>query len=107
MKKTALFITSGITSLILAGASLTAFSGSTDHEENSHNPEWMNQASVSMEQAITIALAEVPGKVTESEIEKEDGALVWEIEVLGSDNNEYELKIDANDGRVIEKELDD
>ena len=107
MKKSALLVTSAIASLIVAGASLTAFSSQTDQEDDANNPELVSQAAVSMEQAITIALAEVPGKVTESEIEEEDGTLVWEVEVLGSDNNEYELKIDANDGRVLEKELDD
>ena len=106
MKTATKTLTTGIISLIVAGTSFTALSGQSDHDRNDHNPELVNQASLTAEQAIAIALSDIPGKVVEAEIEKEDGMLVWEIEVLNNENQVYEFEIDAKDGRILEKELD-
>ena len=103
MKTSTKALTAGIASLIIAGTSITAFSGQSDDDK----PELVNQASLSIEQAMAIALADVPGKVIEAELEHDDGTLVWEIEVLNSENLVYEFEIDANDGRILEKERDD
>jgi len=89
--------------LAIVGTSLTALSS----QDDDHNFEMVNQASLSAGQAIAIALNAVSGKVIEAEIEKEDGKLVWEVEVLTSENEVYELEIDANDGRIIETERED
>ena len=67
----------------------------------------VNDAALTIDQAMSIALKEVPGKVTEVEIEKEDGKLIWEVSVLDDQNQTFELEIDANSGEVLEKELDD
>ena len=92
-----------IVGLVIIGTSLTALSS----QDDGHNFEIVNQASLSAEQASAIALNAVPGKVIGTEIEKEDGSLVWEVEVLTSENEMYELEIDANDGRIIETERED
>jgi uncharacterized membrane protein YkoI len=111
MKTSAKALTAGIVGLAIIGTSVAAFSSEFDrdgdHDRDSHNPEMVNQASLSAEQAIAIALAAIPGKVIESEIEMEGGTLVWEVEVLSSENKVYEFEIDASDGRIIERERDD
>ena len=108
MKKSTKALTAGIATVIIAGTSIVAFSGQSGNilGQEEHNLALVNQASLSAEQAITIALADVPGKVIEAEIEKEGDTLIWEIEVLNSENEVYEFEIDANNGSILEKELD-
>jgi uncharacterized membrane protein YkoI len=62
---------------------------------------------LSTEQAIQIALAEVPGDVQETELEREDGMQVYEIEILTADGVEMEVEIDAQTGAVLEIEVED
>ncbi|MEO0980285.1 MAG: PepSY domain-containing protein [Pseudomonadota bacterium] len=63
-------------------------------------------ANLDMTKAIEIALKEVPGTVQESELEKEDGKQVYEIEILTADGQEMEVEIDAATGAVLEIEAD-
>lgn len=58
-------------------------------------------------QAIEIALAEVPGEVRETELEREDGMQVYEIEIRTADGAEMEVAVDASNGTVLEVEADD
>ena len=62
---------------------------------------------LSMEQAIEIALLEVPGEVQEAELEREDGVMVYEIEILDANGQEFEIEIAADTGEVIEIEAED
>ena len=57
--------------------------------------------SLTEEQVIAIALAEVPGDVTEVEIERERGLQIFEIEILARDGAEMEVEIDAQTGDVL------
>ena len=59
------------------------------------------------EQAVAIALMEVPGEVQEIELEREDGMRVYEIEVLSAEGVEIEVEIDAGTGDVLEIEAED
>lgn len=63
-------------------------------------------ANLDMAKAIEIALKEVPGTVQESELEKEDGKQVYEIEILTADGQEMEVEIDAETGAVLKVEAD-
>ena len=62
---------------------------------------------LSEEQAIEIALLEVSGEVQEIELEKEDGEMVYEIEILRADGQEFEVEIAAVNGAIIEVEMED
>lgn len=53
-------------------------------------------------QIIEIALLEVPGEVTDIELESEDGMQVYEVEVVAADGEEFEVEIDAETGDVLE-----
>lgn len=66
----------------------------------------VKQASVNIEQAIAIAVKAVPGTVVSAGFDKEHGQLIWEVEVLTADQKVMELDIDANDGKVIKKQVD-
>ena len=56
--------------------------------------------------AVERALAEVPGTVKETELDREDGKLIYEIEILTADGLEMEVEIDAETGAVLEVEAD-
>lgn len=53
------------------------------------------------EQVIEIALMEVPGEVTEVDLERNRGQEVYEVEILGADGTETEVKIAAESGEVL------
>lgn len=58
------------------------------------------------EQAIAIAIAQVPGaSVGRVEMEPEHGLLVWKIDLV-ADSADYEFRIDASSGAVVRAEVD-
>lgn len=48
----------------------------------------------------------VPGTVTEAELDEEDGRLVWELEVYGSDKVWHDVTVDAGSGKVVGSRVD-
>lgn len=62
---------------------------------------------VTIDQAISIANNEVTGTVVSSELESENGSLVWEVEVVDTSNKRFEIEIDASTGDVLEVEIED
>ena len=48
-----------------------------------------------------------PGKVIETELEKDDGIYVYEIEILDDRGWVWEMEFDASTGELLELELDD
>lgn len=56
--------------------------------------------------AVAAAVAAVPGTVTEAELDDEDGGLVWELDVYGSDRAWHDVTVDAGDGEVLGKRVD-
>lgn len=66
-----------------------------------------DMANLTEMQAVEIALAEVPGEVQETELEREDGVLVYEIEILTADGVEMEVEINADSGEILEIEAED
>lgn len=60
------------------------------------------------DRARTIALEAYPGaEIEEVELEVEDGFLIFEVEFLATDGNEYEMVIDAGNGNVLLTENED
>ena len=52
-------------------------------------------------------MEQVAGTVIGAEVEAEDGATIWEIEIRDAEGAVYEVELDANSGEVLEVELDD
>ena len=59
------------------------------------------------EQAIEVALLEIPGQVQEVELEDEDGMPVYAIETIKATGEEFEVKIAAGTGAVVKVEAED
>lgn len=57
--------------------------------------------------AIEIARSAVPGTVLESEIEDENGLIIWEIEITDSAGSSHEIEINALTSEIISVEVDD
>ncbi|MFD1706418.1 PepSY domain-containing protein [Siminovitchia sediminis] len=70
-----------------------------DDDENDHPAS--NNSFISLEEAVETALKDTPGEVKEAEYD--DGH--YEIEIK-TGKNEVEIKIDANSGKIIGKEVD-
>ncbi len=85
-----------LTGLVLAGGLVGAVSAQTVARETG----------LSEEQAVEIALLEVPGEVQETELEREDGTMVYEVEILTVDGQEFEIEIAADTGAVLEVDGD-
>jgi len=89
--------------IALLGAICVPVLAMADSEDFAHD----NQVAISIDQAMSIALKEVPGSVLGTELEKEDKKLVWEIEILTDEKKTFEVEVDAETGDVLEVEEDD
>jgi uncharacterized membrane protein YkoI len=63
--------------------------------------------SLSEQEARDVATGEVDGTVLEVELEREDGAPVYEVEVEAADGTVGEVAVHADDGTVLEVEMED
>lgn len=79
------------------------------HNQNQHwnehyqNPQYRR---ITIEQAMAIALARVPGQVVKAELDYDDGMLVYEIDIRTAAGYKYEVEIDANTGVILRVKLD-
>ncbi len=53
------------------------------------------------------ALGAVRGEVKETELEREGGSAVYEVEIAGKDGRLREVTVDASSGRVLGQEMED
>ena len=79
-----------------------------DDDDKYESPEMQKKlakkARISKKEAKRIALERVPGRVIESEIDKEKGRLVWEFEIKTRENKVFEVLVDAKTGEIVEVE---
>lgn len=94
---TKLLMGSALTGLVLAGG-IAGFASAQTAAETTGLTE---------EQVIAIALEAVPGEVTEVERDDHRGAQIFEVEVMGADGVEKEIKIAAETGEVLKIETED
>lgn len=63
-----------------------------------------NQVNTTMLEAVETATKKITGLVRKAQLEKEDGYLVYSIEILSTDGKEHEVLIDPSTGAVLEVE---
>lgn len=63
--------------------------------------EYSALAKISIQDAVSAATKTTSGKVTEAALDREDGFLVYEVEVQMPDQTRKELLIDAGNGKVL------
>jgi len=89
---------------LLLVVGILAIGGPTYANDKKNKAEMAAAAKVTIEQAIKTASDKVAGTVIEAELEKKHNKIVWEVEVLTSENKAMEVHIDAETGDVIDVE---
>jgi uncharacterized membrane protein YkoI len=59
---------------------------------------------VPLEDIITEARRQRPGRVLEAELEDEQGTLAYEVKILDEEGRLWELEFDAANGKLLEEE---
>lgn len=99
------------TTTVLTGISVlcltTGLALGYDREDKESESVQATSAKVSMEQAIETAKAKFPGRVVESELESEDGNLVYEVKIVNDSGRAQEIEIDAQSGKILDSENED
>lgn len=82
------------------------YSEENDDEKDTPDP---SKATLTSAQAGAAALAAYPGgKVTGNpSFEDEDGVVVYGVSVTAADGKKYDVKVDANTGKVLKSDADD
>lgn len=74
--------------------------------EDQEEHQALQQAKVSLEQALKVATDSMPGSVaTEVSFDVEQGVSVYEVNLI-ADNQKHEVKVDANTGSILSTKLD-
>lgn len=88
-------------------SSVTAPEGSESQSEADEATALKGLATITADQARDAALAAVPGKPGDVELDNENGNVVWSVEVTGADGMVTDVKVDAGNGNVLVQETDD
>lgn len=62
---------------------------------------------LSLEKISRLAKSHKAGEILEVELEKKHGRYIYEVEILDSASQVWELKLDAKTGQLLKMELDD
>jgi len=101
MKKIHTIIATTLVGVVFALGSLTI------QAQDSENDAFLaKKASITMEQAIAIAIKAVPGTAVKAEFDEEKGQSFWEVEVLADNQQTMELEVDAHNGSILKQKLD-
>jgi uncharacterized membrane protein YkoI len=112
-KKWITIIGSGVlcTGLAVVGLSFadsddSAVRGGTIRLEKQVEADFPVLAKMTIDQAIAKALQAVQGKVLKTELENENGFLVYGVEVVTADNSIVDVKVDAGSGKILAMDKD-
>lgn len=73
--------------------------------QNVQNP-YSRYSRISIDDAMTIALEQVPGEVVKVELDTENGILVYEVDIITMQGIKYEVEIDAQSGAITKIKRD-
>ncbi|MFJ8393778.1 PepSY domain-containing protein [Streptomyces sp. NPDC094144] len=103
-------VIAAVTAAVLIGggaATAVALADDDGHDSAARNSTaGGTTARTTVGEAVTAAVAAVPGTVTEAELDEEDGRLVWELDVYGSDRSWHDVTVDPGSGKVTGKHVD-
>jgi uncharacterized membrane protein YkoI len=78
-----------------------------DGEDEEVSPEERKRVKISAEQARKTALERVSGTIVEEELEKENGRIVYSIEIRDANQKVFDVEVDAETGAVVNVEEED
>ncbi|WP_326767880.1 PepSY domain-containing protein [Streptomyces sp. NBC_01591] len=104
-------VIAAVTAAVLVGggaATAVAFADDDGHDRGTRSSATSGStARVDVGDAASAAVKAVPGTVTEAELDDEDGGLVWELDVYGSDKAWHDVTVDAGNAKVLGKHVSD
>lgn len=99
MKKPTVLITAGASLLTLAIATAIASQKVEDYGS-------LASAEIDMANAASIAYQHSAGSIIEAELEKDDGSLIWEVEMVDESNNLIKFELDGMSGEILSTRID-
>ncbi|MEU3218826.1 PepSY domain-containing protein [Streptomyces sp. NPDC006971] len=99
-------VVAAVAAAVLVGggtATAVAFADDEGHDRDAarSSAPGAGTARVDVGDATAAAVEAVPGTVTEAELDDEDGTVVWELDVYGSDGRWHDVTVDAGRGTVL------
>ena len=93
--------------ILLAAVAVSLIGGTAAlaQAQKYNGSEFAGQARVTIDQARAIALKAHPGKITDQELENENGGLRYSFD-LKSGGKTFEVGVDAKTGRVLENKAE-
>lgn len=67
----------------------------------------VTQVPVTQDQAVNIALQSVPGTVRATDFDTDNEAMLWEVEIVDSAGQVFDVEINANTGDVVSQKATD
>lgn len=64
------------------------------------NKELIQNARITMQEAVKSAITAIPGRAVEADLGKEDGRTVWKVEVIDATNKSRTVYVDAQTGEA-------
>lgn len=78
-----------------------------DERDERVSPQERKNVRITIEQARKTALEKVKGTIVEEELEKENGRIVYSIEIRDENKKVYDVEVDAVTGETVNVELED
>jgi uncharacterized membrane protein YkoI len=98
---TALVTGATLSSMSFAKQNASEVKSGTIQIQKENEADFPTMARISPEQAVQQALNTVQGQVLKTELQNENGFLVYGVEVVTADKSIMEVKVDAGSGQVL------
>jgi uncharacterized membrane protein YkoI len=89
-----------------AGSANSGVREGTIRIERQTEADFASLAKITSDQAVQNALASVQGKVLKTELQNENGFLVYGVELVTPDKSLVDVKVDAGSGKVLTMDHD-
>ena len=76
------------------------------NNQGHYNQPYNRYSRISIEDAMGIAMEQIPGEIVKVELDTEDGLLVYEVDIMTAQGIKYEMEIDAQTGRIVKIKRD-
>jgi uncharacterized membrane protein YkoI len=116
-KKVKKFVIPALAATIMTGgafASASAYASVKDkplkqevQNEQQESAKLAKLAKITEAESKAIALKQVPGTVTDVELEDEDGTAVYGVEVQAKDGSKQDVKVNAQTGKIVKVDIGD
>lgn len=94
--------------LLLIGVSISGMQAAASEDDHELARKLRDAGEIlALEEIVRYARSAKSGELLETELERNDGRYVYEVDILDKAGQVWELKLDAASGRLIEMERDD